>query len=101
MAGVMVAAITDTAGSLGVIAMDDLVEPGGGVGGDISHLTGRATLAKQPQDLPMTTFNRIAGLAIVPLQLVDRQMISQFQSSHTISIHPYLVLFTDGIARHG
>jgi len=91
LAGVVVAAIAYTASSLGIIAVDNLVEPGGGVAGDVSHLTGGATLAEQPKDLPMTAFNRIAGLVVVPLQLVDRQMFSQFQLSHNISIHPYLV----------
>ena len=39
----------------------------------------------------MAARNRFGGLAVLLLELLNRQMVSQFESSHNVSIHPNLV----------
>ncbi len=88
---VVMAAVADVVRTISIVTADNRVQPGQRVATELCDFGWGTALAQQPEHLPMTASHRIGGLAIALPELLNRQMVNQFQSSHAVSIHPYLV----------
>jgi hypothetical protein len=75
LAGIVMAAVADSRRAVGIIAMQDFVDPDGGIGGHLGNRLDRVTLGVQQDDLPMRPFDGIVGRPVALLQVINRQVV--------------------------
>src|SRR6478672_9201040 len=63
------ALVAHTVGSSPVVAARDLADPVGGVAGHTRDGGGSQSTCQEPEELPMTAFDGVMGLAIARMQL--------------------------------
>jgi hypothetical protein len=75
LAGVLVATVAHAIRAVGIVAMQDFVNPNGGIGGHLGNRCDRVSLDVQQDDLPVRPFDGIMGPSVALLQIINRQVV--------------------------
>jgi hypothetical protein len=69
------AAVADSRRAVGIVAMQNFVDPDGGIGGHLGNRFDRVTLGVQQDDLPVRSFDGIVGRPVALFQVINRQVV--------------------------
>jgi hypothetical protein len=75
LAGIVMAAVADSIRAVCIVAMQDFVNPDGGIGGHLGNRCDRVPLGVQQDDLPVRPFDGIMGRPVALLQVINRQVV--------------------------
>jgi hypothetical protein len=75
LAGIVMAAVADSRRAVSIVAMQDFVDPDGGIGGHLGNRFDRVTLGVQQDDLPVRPFDGIVGRPVALFQVINRQVV--------------------------
>jgi hypothetical protein len=84
LTGILLAAVTDSLRSVGIVAMQDVVHPSRGIGGQGGNRFDRVALGVHQANLPMRPFNGVMRPAVALVQIINQQVVGYRSLSHTL-----------------
>lgn len=68
-------AVTHAIRAVGIVAMQDFVNPDGGIGRHLGNRLDQVALGVEQNNLPMGSFDGIMGIPMAWFQVINRQVV--------------------------